>query len=439
MTASPTQPLVVGIDCGTQSAKVVIVDAAGRTIAQGRQALRPMIHPTPGAALHPDDDLWTATTAACRAAVAALSADAGTIVGVGLCPIRCCKAFLDADGHLVEPLMSWMDTRAYQPYLPAVENLRYATTSSGYLTYRFTGEFRDTVSNNVIQWPLDQERWDWSNEMGSDAVFGGPRSMLAELVLPGGVLGHLTSEAAAATGLPVGVPVVATGNDKAVEMLGAGSIDDTTALVSLGTYIAGMVHGERNHPDATAFWTNLAAIPHRYLYESTGIRRGMWTLTWFLDMLGPELADRAASMGLTREQYLEREAVLVPPGSDSLLTVLDWLATSDAPSRKGMFIGFDDRHGRAHIYRSILEAIAMTMHRHVDAMAKELGVALRSCSRAVERRATCSPRSSPMCSDCPSRAAQPEQASAQRCARLQEWDSIRTSRQQSPPCRRLGA
>jgi sugar (pentulose or hexulose) kinase len=40
-------------------------------------------------------------------------------------------------------------------------------------------------------------------------------------------------------------------------------------------------------------------------------------------------------------------------------------------------LGFDARHTRGHIYRSILEAIALTMKDRVDAMCQELGIALR--------------------------------------------------------------
>jgi len=102
----------------------------------------------------------------------------------------------------------------------------------------------------------------------------------------------------------------------------------------------------------------------------------MWTLSWFLDLLGDEVAQRAHSLGLSREQYLEREAEAVPAGSDGLMTVLDWLAPTDRPFRKGMMLGFDARHTRAHVYRSILEAIALTMKSNVDAMCRELGISL---------------------------------------------------------------
>jgi sugar (pentulose or hexulose) kinase len=58
------------------------------------------------------------------------------------------------------------------------------------------------------------------------------------------------------------------------------------------------------------------------------------------------------------------------------MTVLDWLAPTDRPYRKGVMLGFDARHTRGHVYRSILEAIALTMKVRVDAMCTELGTTL---------------------------------------------------------------
>jgi sugar (pentulose or hexulose) kinase len=197
-----------------------------------------------------------------------------------------------------------------------------------------------------------------------------------ELQMPGDIAGYVTADAAAATGIPEGLPVVTTANDKAVEALGSGSLDEHTALISLGTYIASMVHGHENRKTPAEFWTNFACVPNRYLYESGGVRRGMWTLSWFLDLLGPELAAAAAAHDTSREEYLEREAESVPAGSDGLMTVLDWLAPTDKPFRKGEIIGFDARHTRGHVYRSILEAIALTMKKNADAMCDELGISL---------------------------------------------------------------
>ena len=369
---------IIGVDGGSQSSKVVVYDLEGNVVCEGRQVLRPVNRPHNGIVEHPDDDLWDSIAAASRKAMAEFTGDPRDILGVGLCTIRCCKAFLKADGSLLQPVMSWMDTRAYQPYIPDDPELAYVTTSSGYMTHRFTGRFRDSAANNIIlQWPIDTDTWQWSDDPAMLEEFNVTRDLLVELQMPGDIAGYVTAAAAAATGIPEGLPVVTTANDKAVEALGSGSLDEHTALISLGTYIASMVHGRENRKTPEEFWTNFACVPNRYLYESGGVRRGMWTLSWFLDLLGPEVAAAAASQDASREEYLEREAEGVPAGSDGLMTVLDWLAPTDKPFRKGEIIGFDARHTRGHVYRSILEAIALTMKQNVDAMCEELGIALR--------------------------------------------------------------
>jgi sugar (pentulose or hexulose) kinase len=272
-----------------------------------------------------------------------------------------------------------MDVRAYDSFVNDDPAVVYVTTSSGYLTQRFTGRFRDTAANNIPEpWPIDTDSWQWSEDPVLLKQWNVPRHMLFDLQPPGSVLGYVTREASAASGLPEGIPVVATANDKAVEALGSGMLDERTALISLGTYIAGMVHGRENRKTPVNFWTNFGSVPGMYLYESHGILLGMWTVSWFLDLLGDGVSRPAEAGGLSAEQYLEREASEVPAGSQGLMTVLDWLAPPEAPFRKGMMIGFDARHTRAHMYRSILEAIALTMKNRVDAMCDELSVSLES-------------------------------------------------------------
>ncbi|KTR11716.1 FGGY-family carbohydrate kinase [Curtobacterium luteum] len=363
---------LVGIDNGSQSSKVTVFDEHGGVVAEGRVQLRPNHTPAPGVVEHPDDDLWDSIAAACRLAMQAFPGDPSEIVGVGLCTIRFCRAVLRADGSLAQPVMSWMDARVGKPFVAEHDDVAYVTTSSGYVTHRLTGAFRDTAANYQGSWPIDTDTWRWSDDERAYADTGLQRSQLVELVDPGEVLGAVTAEAAAATGLPEGLPVVATSNDKAVEALGCGLRDPSTLLVSLGTYIAGMSVGARNITGARDFWTNFGSEPGRYLYESGGIRRGMWTVSWFRDLLGPDVAAAAEAAGERVEDRLNREAEQVPAGSDGLLTVLDWLAPTDAPYRKGSILGFDGRQGRAHVYRSILEGIAMTMRDRADAMGAEL-------------------------------------------------------------------
>ena len=158
----------------------------------------------------------------------------------------------------------------------------------------------------------------------------------------------------------------ATANDKAVEALGSGLADDGSVLLSLGTYIAAMTTGSSSSSADGSYWANFAARPGTYLYESTGIRRGMWTARVVLDAAGRagcgELA--AGTPGLETahlEDGLNAAASKLAPGSNGLLTIPDWLAPGQAAWRRGALLGFDGSQGRAHIYRSILEGIALTM------------------------------------------------------------------------------
>ena len=118
---------------------------------------------------------------------------------------------------------------------------------------------------------------------------------------------------------------------------------------------------------------NFAAEPGKYLYESTGIRRGMWTVSWYQTVLeGPPGEEWSAGTARLQDA-LNQEASELAPGSNGLLTVPDWLAPGHATWRRGALLGFDGSQGRAHIYRSILEGIALTMANNTAAMERALG------------------------------------------------------------------
>jgi sugar (pentulose or hexulose) kinase len=183
----------------------------------------------------------------------------------------------------------------------------------------------------------------------------------------------VTAAAAAATGIPAGLPVYATANDKAVEALGGGLAEDGTVLLSLGTYIAAMTIGSSSRSADDSYWVNFAARPGKYLYESTGIRRGMWMVGWYRAVLEGRHGDEPPAGTARLEDALNAEASALAPGSNGLLTLPDWLAPGHAAWRRGALLGFDGSQGRAHIYRSILEGIALTMANNTAAMERALG------------------------------------------------------------------
>jgi len=364
---------IIGIDSGSQSTKVYIFNQIGKVIASASEPLKPMVTRLPGYVEHPDDDLWDSIRICLQRIMSEFTGDKTAIVGLGLCSIRCCLSFIKADGTLQAPVMSWMDIRSYATYQDQ-EDIAFTCSPTGYLTHRLTNEFADSAAN-AFQWqfPIDMQTWDWSTDEAVLKQFNIPREKLVRLVQPGSVLGYVTEQIAKVTGLPAGIPVVATANDKAVEALGAGIIKPAVGYMSLGTYIASMVVGQENRESPANYWTNLACMPHRFLYESSGVRRGMWLVSWFKSILGPEVLAAAEQAEMSVEEYLEREAKMVPAGSDGLFTIPDWLAPASQLHRKGVMIGFDERHTRGHIYRSILEGIALTMKSNYENMVNEIG------------------------------------------------------------------
>lgn len=367
---------VIGIDGGTQSSKVSIFDLDGGLVCSGSKRLRPMNMPKPGVAEHPEDDVWDSIAIACKRAMEVFPYQHDSILAVGVCTIRCCQVALTEQGKLASPILNWMDQRVGLPYSWPDDNVRYLTTSSGYVSFRLTDKKRDTVANYEGMWPLDKVGWCWSKDDGQFKATQLKRENLFELVMPGEPLGRVTERAARETGLPAGLPVIATANDKAVEALGAGlnagKTGDHQALISLGTYVGGMVNGMHHIDDAKHYFTNLACIPGRYLYESGGVRHGMGTISWFLDLLGDSLVEEARKLELSVEDMLNEEASLVCAGSEGLITVPEWLAPYNQPFKRGAMLGFHPGHTRAHIYRSILEAIALTMKNHLENLVDEL-------------------------------------------------------------------
>lgn len=363
---------IVGIDGGSQSTKIVIFDLEGNIVGEAKENLRPMNLSEGVVVEHPGDDLWDSLCIAAKKAMDQFGVRKELIVGIGLGSIRCCRVLLKEDGTLAQPVISWMDKRVSTPYVHDNPEVKYVTSTNGYLTHRLTGEFKDNIGNNFGQWPVDYEAWDWSTEKEMIEQYNLPREMLFDVVKPGEILGHITKEASQKTGFPEGIPLIATTSDKAVEGLGAGLIHETSAFVSLGTYISSMVTGKEMPEDSVNYWGIMSSIPNQYSYEGYGIRRGMWTVSWFKDLLGEKISLRASYQGISEEEYLNEQAQNVPAGSDGLMTVLDWLANPWEPYKRGVMIGFNAHHDYRYMYRSILEGIAYTMKNNVTNMTDEL-------------------------------------------------------------------
>ena len=186
--------------------------------------------------------------------------------------------------------------------------------------------------------------------------------MLPELVPPGGRLGEITPAASAATGIPVGLPLIAAAADKACEVLGRGALEPSIGALSYGT-TATLNTTQRRYVEAIPLVPPYpAAVPGAYSLE-LNVMRGFWMVEWFKREFGDREVARAAGEGVEPEALFDDLVRSVPPGSMGLTLQPYWSpgVRIPGPEAKGAIIGWGDVHTRAHLYRAILEGLAYAL------------------------------------------------------------------------------
>ncbi|MCP5334813.1 MAG: carbohydrate kinase, partial [Oceanospirillaceae bacterium] len=263
---------VLAIDNGTQSVRALLFDLQGNLIAKGKVELEAYFSHKPGWAEQEPDYYWRSLGEACQQLWVSTTIKPEQVMGVGITTQRGTVINLDENGKPLRPAIVWLDQRHARVEKPisgvwgilfkllklndVVRSFQMKAQAawieqnqpdiwqrthkflllSGYLTYRFTGEFKDSVGCTVGYLPFDYKKhcWaaksDWKWQVANVAP-----QMLPELVKPGEHLGRVTREASLHTGVPEGIPVIACASDKACEVMGAGGSDPHIACLSYGT------------------------------------------------------------------------------------------------------------------------------------------------------------------------------------------------------------
>jgi sugar (pentulose or hexulose) kinase len=169
---------------------------------------------------------------------------------------------------------------------------------------------------------------------------------------PGAHLGDVTASAAAATGLPAGLPLFAGVGDGQSGALGVGITRPGQTCLALGTSVVAGTLSERYLVDR-AFRTTYGGLAGTFVLEAP-LLGGGYTVDWFFESIAPA-ADR---------RELEREAAGLPPGSEGLVLVPYWnsvLAPYWDPAASGIVVGWRGVHRPVHLYRAILEGVAFEL------------------------------------------------------------------------------
>jgi xylulokinase len=234
-----------------------------------------------------------------------------------------------------------------------------------FLVSRLTGETRTSIASADPMGLVDMRMRRWATDLIED--LGLRTDQFAETVAPGTIIGHIDKQGAAETGLPQGLPVVAGAGDGQCAGLGANALGDGRAYLNMGTAIAAGVFGEEYVIDR-AFRTLCAPIPGDYFFEHI-LRGGVFTVQWFVEHFATDLQNEPSEQ--SPEQQLEAAAEGIPAGADGLMLVPYWnnvMSPYWDPSASGITIGWTGDHGRAHLYRAILEGVAFEQRLVGEAM-----------------------------------------------------------------------
>lgn len=377
----------LGLDIGTSAVKACLMGEGGELIAE---AAAPLTLQTP----HPywseqDPASWWDGVVAAMAALGAKTPRLGEVAAIGLSGQMHGAVLLDAADRVIRPAILWNDGRSWReaerlaafpfvaetagaPPLPGftapkimwlkeAEPAAYARIAKillpkDYIGLRLHGGHGTDKSDAAGTLWLDQRRREWSPALA--AASDTDPDWLPPCLEGVEEAGRLRPEAAAALGLPQGVPVVAGGGDAAAGAVGLGAVRDGVGFISLGT-------SGQMFVAADAYRPNPESVIHAYAHAAPGMwfqmaamLNGARPLAWFAGVCGAPVADLMAEA-----------AAVAPEDAPLFLPYLTGERTPHGdPHIRGAFHGLADGAGRAEMMRAVADAVAFSFADAADAL-----------------------------------------------------------------------
>jgi xylulokinase len=375
----PTESILT-FDLGTSSCKVCLWDMQGNLLASADEGY-PIHHPQPDWAEQDPSDWWRAAVAAGRDCLA--GQDPSRVAAIGLSSQREGVVPLGRDGAPLGRCIIWMDRRcrdqavrlgeefgvSYLHHLTGVapdpnytackllwlrehqpellEQAAMFLQPRDFLYYRLTGAAVTdyTLASRTMMLDLRRERWwlDIFRRIGVREEQFPPLYRSVEAPY------RLAAEAAAALGLPAGIPVSLGGGDRPCEAVGAGlaggRVSDSTGTATQVSMVT-----DRLPENLGRVPCGIHAIPGRFLFE-LGVTTTASAMRWLRELVGlaPEEMPR-----------LEREAAASPRGARGLLMFPFLMGARSVrwnADARGLLLGLSLGHTRGDIARALMEGV----------------------------------------------------------------------------------
>lgn len=391
-------PLVIAIDSSTTATKAVVVDRDGHVLSSGRADIE-LLTPQMNFYEHDPVQWWESTHTAITEAVTGLSDDdRARIKAIGITHQRESFALVAEDGAALRPAILWLDSRAGQQIkeygsdeihelsgkpadtTPAIYKMAWLKDNEpevltkadkvvdvhAYLSYHLVGKWVSAAGSADTLNLFDIAKRDYSPQLLE--IAGVRREQMADVAESAEIIGTLLPERTSEWGLADDVVLVAGVGDGQAAGLGTAAIDPDTAYVNLGTSVVAGTHSPEYAFD-TSYRTLIGGAPGTYVLEIVQ-NSGSVLFNWFRKNLG----DPALDGGL--DENLEAKAAKLEPGAEGLITVPYWNAAQSPhwdPFAKGAIVGFGSTHSRAHVYRSIIEGVALQLADNLERVQKATG------------------------------------------------------------------
>lgn len=387
----------LGIDLGTSSVKLIVMDEMGNIIAETSKKY-PINYPKDGWAEQNPEDWWNATKDGIIDLISNYSINPENINGISFSGQMHGLVILDKNNKVLMPAILWCDQRTENQCdylnktfgqdrlsnytgnmaltgftLPKLlwvkENkpdvyskIAHIMLPKDYISFKLTGVFATDVSDASGTIMFDVKNRIWAKEMLD--LLGINQDVLPKVYESFEVIGNVSKQASKDTGLLTKTKVIAGAGDQAAGAVGTGTVNPGALSVALGT--SGVVFAS-----SESFYVDNKNRLHSFCHAN-----GKWhqmgvilsaasSLKWWVENVNVDTKDGF--------EKLLSEAEKSPVGSNKLL-FLPYLIGErtpyNDPCAKGTFIGLNLLHKRGDMTRSILEGVCFALRDSLEILKK---------------------------------------------------------------------
>lgn len=373
---------LLGIDFGGGASKATLIDLQGNIVAENTVEY-PTLYPGPGACEQDPADWIQALQKNIQALLGKSGIESSDILSVAIDSATHTSLVCDGDFRPLRNAIHWTDSRSrsqadrlrekygeeifrktyHKPdtiwTLPQLlwlrenepglfEKVRYLFFEKDYIRYFLTGVYCTDHIEAQGSMLFDCNRMQWDD--GLCAMAGIRADMLPPVVKPTDIVGNVTREAAALTGLCPGSLVICGTTDTVLEVFAAGAVKAGDMTVKLAT--AGRICVITNHAYPDRHLVNYSHVAEGLWYPGTATKAAAASYRWFRDTFGEDYAtlNQGAEQvdigceGLMYHPYLNGE---LTPYADPMLC--------------GSFTGIRATHTKAHFTRAVLEGVTYSL------------------------------------------------------------------------------